>query len=281
MGKLARVPILRYLVVPGTVITIACIAVFFVLKWQANAIPEFLAELNPPKSLTAYTKSIDGFSQIVIKYDGKETVITDDRFYNLDVFARGNYVVWVRELPEEHQVVRYEAPSRIDTTIATDGIFESPRVDKQGNVIWQRWNKEADDWYISYFNGSTQHLDRQGLYPDIDGTRVLYARKNKHQIWELMELDLQRNEERMLIADPAIKQAWFENQVVYFPGGVASARPTQTPAPAQTPAESPEPFVETAINPPDVIEGEASAIPPADQRLFDTAMSEGETSPSE
>lgn len=271
MGQLMSKPVTRFVILPGLLVVMG-LAVFLMFRWQARALPGFNFQTDAQVSASAFTKTIEGYSQIVVKVDGKETVITDDRFNNLDVFARGNYVVWIRELAEEHQVIRYQVSSGIDTVLATGGVFERPRVDRQGNVVWQWWDKTADTWRIAYFDGQTHNLAHFGLYPDISGDRILFVKKNQRETWDLVELDLKSKLETVLATNPAVKQAWFDDEYAYFPGARVPLDPSPTPVvPDPT---LPPPFIDTAINPPDVVEGEPSQVPPGDQRIFENQFSD-------
>jgi hypothetical protein len=271
LGKLIDRPLVRFLIIPG-IITLLGLLLLVIFRWQAKALPQIFTKTQEHSSIYATTKSVGGYSQIVLTVNGSETVITNDRFNNLDVFTRGDYVVWVRELPEEHQVVRYQVSSRIDTTLATGGVFERPRVDTQGNTVWQWWDKTNSTWKIAYYNGQSITLNVIGLYPDILEQRIIFVRKNFQETWDLLELDLISQEEKRIVSDPAVKQAWFDDTYAYFPGGRVAFDPTPSPIP--TPMPTPSAFVDTAINPPDLVEGEPTAIPPGDQRLFDGEMSQ-------
>lgn len=268
MGKL-NLPIWLALFFIPTLVVLLAGAWFIYSRQTAQATPSSIANLPTKRVIT---KAYAGYTQIVLLDDKQETFLTDDRFNNLQPFLRGDYIVWLRELPEEKQVVRYHIKQREALTVHSVRQAQSPKVSATGQTVWQRW--ENEDWYISYFDGqNVQDLPIVGLYPDFIEEDLIFARRSVANDWELVQYNLTTKQERVLAVDPSVKQAWVDGEVIRFPSGLV----TLTPTPSPSPMETTPPLIidpETTPNEPDQVTGEPSRIPPGDARLI---YGEGET----
>ncbi len=262
MGKLTRRVWLGWLVIPALVV-VGSGWWFITNRHSVQATPSALAE-KPTRRVI--TKTYADYSQIVLLDDKLETFLTDDRFNNTQPFLRDEYIVWLRELPEETQVVRYHISSRDTQTLQSTKQAMAPKVATDGQVVWQRW--ENEDWYISYFDGVTTHdLPIVGLYPNIVSNAILFARRSVSQDWELVRYDLTTNNEEVLAVDPSVKQSWIDETAIRFPNGLIPLQPSPSPSPIETtPPRIIDP--ETTPNEPDMVAGEPSRIPPGDARLI-------------
>lgn len=262
MGKLSRNHWLGWFIIP-TLIVVGGSWWFVTARHNAQAVPSQIAD-QPTRRVA--TKPYADYTQIVLIDEKQETFLTDDRFNNSQPFLRGDYVVWLRVLPEEVQVVRYHIPSRDAQTLQSTKQALAPKVSAMGQVVWQRW--ENEEWYVSYFDGASVHnLPVVGLYPDLVENTLLFARRTVNNDWELIQYDLTTQQERVLAVDPSVKQAWIDGEVVRFPNGLIPLQPSPSAAPIETtPPRIIDP--ETTPNEPDMVPGEPSRVPPGDARLI-------------
>ncbi len=263
MGKLNKQLLVSFVILPTMVV--ASGAVWFVLSQRpllANQEKTAAADER-----TVYTKTYEGFTQIVVKTKQGETFLTDDRFNNRQPYIKGSFVIWIREFTEEEQVVLYNLDERTAQTIASGQQFSSPKVATNGQAVWQRW--KGDNWHITYFDGkAVQELPFVGLYPDITENTILFARKTVENDWELVQYNPSTQSETVLAVDPSVKQAWIDGTTIRFPNGELPLYPSPTPSAPQsiTPPVIMDP--ETTPNEPDMVEGMPSRVPPGDERLF-------------
>lgn len=259
MGKLNR-RLLQFFIIPIIVVLLMVVGYALLRPLVAASImPQLSGEDD--FGVSAYTKNKHGFSQVAVKLtQDQELILTDDRVNNVDVFTRGQYIVWVRELGEENQLLRYHLPSRQDVVIDQGGIYEFPKVDQRGQVTWQRWDDTQQSWFISYYSGKVINTMHQGIYPDIKERSIIFSQKNEVGEWQLTQLDLKKGSTEVLLTDPVTKQAWFGINTIQFPGG---SIPLEKPSIKETYLE-PAPFIDTAENTPEKGPEVESDVPPGD-----------------
>ncbi len=110
-------------------------------------------------------------------------------------FSRGDFIVWVEEAQgkSEKHIVRYHVPTKTTYYITTTGVAQSPKVNTEGQVVWQEWTNET--WQIFYFDATqVQQISTEQtscINPDISGRTIVYAKKDAKNVWQTIRYSVE------------------------------------------------------------------------------------------
>lgn len=157
-------------------------------------------------------ESIDGYSQIIARVRGKDRQLTNERQNHTSADREGKYVVYVREREGGSDILRFDLISNKETLISNGGYNQKPRVNKKGQVVWQKF--ENNSYFVNFFDGSKTSRVIEGINPDISSVELSLSRKNKDGEWIAETYDLSKKRKSRLVGDARKKLVWAMDEEV-------------------------------------------------------------------
>ncbi|MBP7842408.1 hypothetical protein KA017_00190 [Candidatus Woesebacteria bacterium] len=161
-------------------------------------------------------------TDILLDNNSEEVKISTASANHNEPFSRGDFIVWIEEQQNksEKYVVRYHVPTNTTYYITNFGVAQNPKVNTQGQVVWQQWNTTTEIWQIVFFDGYNTAVltsDQQNaLNPDIAGTRIIYSKKNQQGIWQAIEYSLTTKETVTVSEGTEAKHPFFYGTELFF-----------------------------------------------------------------
>lgn len=161
-------------------------------------------------------------TNVVIDVHAEAIQISTASANHNEPFSRGDFIVWIEEQQNksEKYVVRYHVPTNTTYYITNFGVAQNPKVNTQGQVVWQQWNTTTEIWQIVFFDGYNTAVltsDQQNaLNPDIAGTRIIYSQKNQQGIWQAIEYSLTTKETVTVSEGTEAKHPFFYGTELFF-----------------------------------------------------------------
>ena len=131
-------------------------------------------------------ETIDGYRQVYYEYQGQKTFITGGGLNNHDPVTAGKYIAYLKNIEGAAQIFLYNILSGTTIQLTNTGVANSPRVSKEGNVVWEGWVDENQKWQIFSFDGTSVRQITTGdlsINPSIEGDKVVYARRDLAGLW--------------------------------------------------------------------------------------------------
>lgn len=190
----------------------------------------FLIFLFKEKFQTSGHKKSEG-SVTLVSSDGSRTnivigtnkdavqVSTASANHN-EPFSRGDFIVWTQEQQNQSEkyVVRYHVPTQTTVYVTSTGVSQNPKVNTQGQVVWQQWVHES--WQIFFFDGFKTAQITNGevtsINPDIAGHVIVFAQKSSDGIWQAKEYLIPSNEFKVIKEGTLAKHPYFYGKDLYF-----------------------------------------------------------------
>lgn len=185
------------------ILIIACVLIALVVvinPARLSPMKEHWSDLFSTSAPTEkiYVESDESRTQILYQAGDTITELSKGSANASNPFRRGDFVVWV-ESPQdrsEKYIIRYHLPTKTELKVTTDGVAESPKVNTQGNVVWQQWKDGV--WQIAYFDGHTTQSVTSGIFnavtPDIAGSLIVYTQQQSDGKWSVERFNTQTKE---------------------------------------------------------------------------------------
>lgn len=170
-------------------------------------------------------------SVVLLNSDGSKTnVIQDINNEGIQIstasanhnqpFSRGDFIVWTEEQQgiSEKYIVRYHTPTKTTLYISTTGVAQNPKVNTQGQVVWQSWIDET--WQIFFFDGNTtrQITSEQNSCnnPDIAGNIIVYSKKDVNNKWQAIQYSIDKKTSEVIKEGIEAKFPYFYGTELFF-----------------------------------------------------------------
>ena len=135
-------------------------------------------------------------------------------------FSRGDFIVWAEEQQgiSEKYIVRYHVPTKTTVHITTTGVAQNPKVNTQGQVVWQAWIDET--WQIFFFDGNeVQQISSEQNScgnPDIAGNTIVYSKKDANNKWQTIQYSTETKTSQIVKEGIEAKFPYFYGTELFF-----------------------------------------------------------------
>ncbi len=179
-----------------------------VLEEEAN-----LAQYLAANDVEVGEEVNNGYLRVYYLYEGSKNFISQEGQNSKHANSNGEYIVWVTEVGDgPGQIYRYHIPTDTKIQITSSSTNLQPKVDKNGNVVWEKWVE--DRWQIFLFDGKSIKQLTSGdvsVNADIEGDNIVYARQDVTGTWRAVVYSMGRNETQDITTGIAAKHPALEN----------------------------------------------------------------------
>lgn len=185
---------------------------------------------------------VDGHQQVYYEFNGRKSFVSElDNLNSYQADSRGPYIVWVTSINGAGQIFRHHIPSGETIQITDSSSNGQPRVDRLGNVVWERWvwlEEEGADgtWQVFLFDGVSTRQITSGttsINPDVDGDRIVFAQRTSDGEWAAIEYRRDTRQVREIQRGFVAKQPYFDGgEIKYGRVSIREPRPV-TPVPTR------------------------------------------------
>jgi hypothetical protein len=211
----------KSLIVPTTVAILAFVLVRPAVAQLAQEQQEFVDYINS-NDVEVGSEVVDGFNRVYYLYQGDKRYITSDGINAIQPDSKREYIAYVAQINGQGQIFLHNLLTNQSSQLSFSSTNLEPKVDINGNIAWEGWEKESGKWQVFIFDGTKVAQLTTGdlsMNPDIEDKTLVYSRKDSSGFWRAVLYSLDDEKTIDITLGDKARAPKLVNGEIYLAGG--------------------------------------------------------------